>query len=131
MGTQQLLMVVIGVVLVGLMIAVAMELFRDHSAATNRDALGNDLIHAATAAQSYWRRPRVLGGGGGTFQGFDLRVAFSAMANTNGTFAVVGSPSDSLITIQAIGTEPGFENTSQVELNIRVFKDRTELQTIN
>ena len=61
MGTQQLLLIVVGVVIVGIMIAVGIFMFRDQAAATNRDSLSNDLVALATAAQKYYRRPSTFG----------------------------------------------------------------------
>ena len=43
MGSQQLLLLIVGVLMVGLMIAVGIIMFADSAAASNRDAIANDL----------------------------------------------------------------------------------------
>ena len=72
MGSQQLLLLIVGTLMIGLMIAVGINLFADNAASSNRDAVANDLAALASRAQVYQKRPRCLGGGGGSFEGFTL-----------------------------------------------------------
>jgi hypothetical protein len=131
MGTQQLLLIIIGVVVIGIMIAVGIAMFTDNSASVNRDAIANDLVHAASKAQAYWRRPQILGGGGNSFRGFDLRTAFVKLLNENGTFKVEGTPSDSVITISGTGLEGGYDDTKPVKVSITVRQSETEVEEVN
>ena len=73
MGQQQLLLIILGTIIVGIAVAVGITMFNDQAAATNRDEVSNDLVHYASAAQSYYRRPRILGGGGGSFTGMSIK----------------------------------------------------------
>ncbi len=66
MGQQQLLLVIVGLVVVGLAVAIAITMFRDNAASQNRDAITNDLYHLATKARHYYHRPVSLGGGNRT-----------------------------------------------------------------
>ncbi len=131
MGTQQLLLIVIGTVVVGIMVAVGIAMFSDNSSSQNRDAIANDLIHAASKAQSYWRRPKIMGGGGNSFRGFDLRTAFVKLGNENGTFTIDGTPSDSLITISGTGMESGYDDSRPVKVSIIVHQSETEVLEVN
>jgi hypothetical protein len=130
-GSQQLLLIILGTVIVGIAVTVGISLFIDHSSATNRDAISNDLVHAASIAQMYRKKPAVQGGGGGSFVGFDLRVVFKEMKNTNGTYSVFGAPTDSLIIIEGLGTQPGYDNTKLVKVSIKVLSVSTEVNEVN
>jgi hypothetical protein len=130
-GSQQLLLIILGTILVGIAVAVGISLFVDHASAQNRDAVANDLVHAASTAQMYRKKPLVQGGGGGSFVGFDLRTAIKNLGNTNGTYSVFGSPSDSLIIIEGVGTQPGYDNSLPVKVSIKVYDVRTEVNEVN
>ena len=67
MGQQQLLLIILGVIVVGIAVAVGITMFNDSATSANRDAVTNDLINLASRAQQYYRRPTALGGGGGSF----------------------------------------------------------------
>lgn len=131
MGSQQLLLIVVGTLVVGMMVVIGITLFVDHAAATNRDEIANDLMHAASVAQAYHRRPQILGGGGNSFVGFDLRTVFRELQNMNGSYSVFGTPTDSTIVIEGLGTQPGYDNATLVKVSIRVFPSRTEVNEVN
>ncbi len=63
MGQQQLLLIILGVIIVGLAIAVGITMFRDNAVSTNRDAIANDLMHLAAKARHFYKRPTSMGGG--------------------------------------------------------------------
>ena len=65
MGQQQLLLIILGVIVVGIAVAVGITMFSDSSINANRDALASDLVNMASRAQQYYRRPTALGGGQG------------------------------------------------------------------
>jgi hypothetical protein len=126
MGTQQLLLIIVGVVLVGIMIAVGLFMFRDQAAATNRDSISNDLAHLASNAQAYHRRPRILGGGEGSFTGLTLYRLTKEPSNSNGTYSldpdpVTGTPAS--VRITGVGTELGANGTDNVTVVMVVFPD--------
>ena len=131
MGSQQLLLIILGTVVIGIMVTVGISLFIDHASATNRDAVANDLVHAASIAQMYRKKPVMQGGGGGSFVGFDLRVAIKDLKNTNGTYSIFGAPTDSLIIIEGLGTQPGYDNTQLVKVSIKVLSVTTEVNEVN
>jgi hypothetical protein len=130
-GSQQLLLIVLGMIVVGIMVVVGISLFNDHASATNRDAVANDLVHASSIAQMYRKKPTSQGGGGGSFAGFDLRTAIKELRNTNGTYLVAGAVTDSMILIEGTGTQPGYDNALPVKVSIRVFGFRTEVNEVN
>lgn len=72
MGQQQLLLIVLGVIVVGVAVVVGIRLFASSSAETNIDMTTGELVHHAWDAQSYYRQPQAMAGGGKTFLGWAL-----------------------------------------------------------
>ncbi|MCX5729611.1 MAG: hypothetical protein NTZ28_12390, partial [Nitrospirae bacterium] len=61
MGQQQLLLIILGVIIVGIAIAVGLSLFSAQSVQSNRDAIINDLNNLAAQAYQYRIRPTSMG----------------------------------------------------------------------
>ena len=70
MGQQQLLLVILVTILVGIATVVAINVFGDAAARANVDAVRQDLLQGASGAQAVWTKPRALGGAGGDFTRF-------------------------------------------------------------
>jgi len=62
MGQQQLLLIILGVIVVGIAVVVGITMFQDNAISANRDALTNDLVNLGARAQQLLRRPWALGG---------------------------------------------------------------------
>jgi len=69
MGQQQLLLVILVTIIVGIATVVAINTFGTAADQANIDAVTNDVATLASAAQGYYMRPAMLGGGGRTFDG--------------------------------------------------------------
>ena len=65
MGQQQLLLIILGVIIVGIAIAVGLSMFTAQSINANRDAIISDITNMAANAYQYRIRPVSMGGGGG------------------------------------------------------------------
>ncbi|MGH7490835.1 MAG: hypothetical protein ACREOO_00420 [bacterium] len=72
MGQQQLLLLILSAVIVGLAIVIGMEIFSQNSLMTTRDAVRQAVLDAAVRSQAWYRFPLRNGGGGGSFLDFDL-----------------------------------------------------------
>ncbi|MGA9117718.1 MAG: hypothetical protein WB626_13190 [Bacteroidota bacterium] len=121
-----MMLMVIGIVLVGVMIAIGVWMFIDQSSATNRDQISNDLVQYAAQAQKYYRRPSVLGGGNNSFGGLTLGRITSEPVNANGTYALSPDPSPpsaSFVTITGVGIETGTDGSTPVHLTMTVWSD--------
>ena len=70
MGQQQLLLIVLGIIIVGIAIAVGVTTFRSSAVDANRAQVISDLNNLAAKAQRYYRTPTSMGGGGQDFNGF-------------------------------------------------------------
>jgi len=98
MGQQQLLLVILVTIIVGIATVVAINTFGSAADAANLDAVRNDVAAIASAAQGYYMKPTMLGGGGRTFTGItfeDFGFAANGIAangltaqNENGRYVI-------------------------------------------
>jgi hypothetical protein len=128
MGSQQQLLIIVGVLMVGLSIAIGITLFTDSAAASNRDAIASDLETQASRAQIYQKRPKSLGGGGGSFVGF--RISNGTLTNHNGTYSVTSATATSVV-IQGIGHEIGYDQSTSVKVAMTVSADTISVAELN
>jgi hypothetical protein len=128
MGSQQLLLVLVGVLMIGMMISFGIVMFVDNASASNRDAVANELAQYASKAQAFQKRPKCIGGGGGSFEGFSL--GSPDKSNLNGVFSVV-DPTQAHVTIQGLGKETGYDNATPVKVAVRVSADSIAVQELN
>jgi len=90
MGQQQLLLIVLGIIIVGIAIAVGVNMFQSSAVDTNRQSMISDLANLAAKAQRFYRTPTELGGGAQNFQNFALGRLDTA--NANGSYRLDTSP---------------------------------------
>ena len=72
MGQQQLLLVILVTIIVGIATVVAINIFGTAAEQANRDAVSQDLLAAAAQAQAIYARPEMMNGAGGDFNNLDL-----------------------------------------------------------
>jgi hypothetical protein len=102
MGQQQLLLIVLGVIVVGIAVVVGINLFSANAVSANRDGVTADLTNLGTMAQQYYRKPTAMGGGGNTFTGWS--IAGTKLDTTpNGVY--VPTVSAQSVTIVGTGNE--------------------------
>mgnify|MGYP000224059278 CR=1 FL=1 len=111
MGQQQLLLIVIGVIIVGIAIVVGIQLASTSAQNANRDAVIADLNNIGMYAQEYYRKPSSMGGGGNSFTGWTIPPSLTKTGN--GTYtATVGA---TVVTIVGTGNEKGNDGTNKVK----------------
>jgi hypothetical protein len=95
MGQQQLLLIILGVIIVGLAVLVGVSMFQDNAIDHNRSLVIADLKTLASKCQHYYSRPITLGGGGNSFvgltaddSGIGLLAGTEFTDNANGTYTV-------------------------------------------
>lgn len=94
MGTQQLLLIVLGVIIVGIAVVVGINIFGTNAEQANKDALTQDCLRLASSAQGYFRKPTMLGGGNNAFDGITIEDCgmaddgTGAGVNVNGTYTI-------------------------------------------
>ncbi len=122
MGSQQLLIIVLGVIVVGVAIAVGIAVFSGNASQANKDAICQDLLQMASSAQAYYRKPALLGGGGLSY----VNISFAAMGfeeeeagvytNDNAEYTLLRITSNALF---IVGRSTEVEN-AYVVIRIRV-----------
>ncbi len=123
MGTQQILYIVLGFIIVGIAIIVGtIPSFIRGMESANRDAITQDCMKLAAAAQGYYRKPGMFGGGGNSFENIDIfdcgmpDNGSGIGENDNGTFSVDGSAGDYCVITGYSNTNPG----ATVEITVYV-----------
>jgi len=101
MGQQQLLLIVLGVIIVGIAVVVGIKVFTASSAQANSDAVISDMTNLAAMAQQYYRKPGALGGGGNTFT--EWKVPANLAKTANGTYSA--EVQSQQVTLTGTGTE--------------------------
>ena len=99
MGQQQLLLIILGVIIVGIAIAVGISQFSGNSAQSNKDGIMSSLQNIAANAYQYKIRPTTLGGGGNQYTGYT--IPSKLVLDDNGNYSVVSTSANS---VQLLGT---------------------------
>ena len=107
MGQQQLLLIVLGTIIVGVAVVVGINMFTTGAINAERDALVQDVNNIASSAAAYWRKPAALGGGARDFTGIsDVTVFGADSSNANGTFTMTVTNSSEIV-VTATGANEG------------------------
>ncbi len=96
MGQQQLLLIVVGLIIVGVAVVVGISVLSSNAVNAKRDNVISDLLHLASEAQRYYKTPAAMGGGSRTFTGW--RIPTSLATNANGHFSVALHADNAVIT---------------------------------
>ena len=116
MGQQQLLLIVLGVIIVGIAVVVGINLFNANATNANRDAVVSDLNNLGAMAQQFYKKPVSMGGGGNTFTGW--AVPTNLASNANGTY--VGTIAAQSVSIVGTGVEIGNDGSGKVQCTAAV-----------
>ncbi|MBM4176637.1 MAG: hypothetical protein FJ213_10775 [Ignavibacteria bacterium] len=111
MGQQQLLLIVLGVIIVGIAIVVGINIATTSAQSSNRDAVIADLNTIGNYAQQYYRKPSSMGGGNNTFTGWTIPPAIDTTGN--GTFAATVAAQT--VTLVGTGNETGNDGSAKVK----------------
>lgn len=122
MGQQQLLLLALSTIIVGLAIVMGINMFGENAAQSNLDAVTNDVLAIAARAQGWYRKPASMGGGGRSFAGLsatpDAELNFPTTTE-NGSYAIDGSGGTTLI-ITGTGVEDIDGDGSPLEVEVTV-----------
>ncbi|HRN27131.1 MAG: hypothetical protein IT276_04870 [Ignavibacteriaceae bacterium] len=121
MGQQQLLLIVLGVIIVGIAILLGIVLFRQSSIDGKRDLLINEGMTVANNAKEYFHKPTPYGGGGYSFTGWQIPSQMTTSAN--GSYTAIVNPTN--VEITGIGNEL-VSGTDLVEVKFIVTSDSLE-----
>ncbi len=105
MGQQQLLLIILGVIIVGIAIAVGIAQFSAHSTQANKDGVTSSLINVAANAYQFRIRPTTMGGGGNSYVGY--AVPSKMTMDDNGGYAISGAPTTTQIVFHGTSSVNG------------------------
>ena len=150
MGQQQLLLIVLGVIIVGIAVAVGINMFQSSAVDANRNAIISDLAHLSSKAQQHYKKPTTLGGGSQDFNGFGLgtldrsndngayRIASATVAATAATAApaatggaILISASTDTMYIAGYGVETGNDGTNLVQAYVQIYGNGFTTEIVN
>ncbi|MBK7631656.1 MAG: hypothetical protein IPJ23_13315 [Ignavibacteriales bacterium] len=123
MGQQQLLLIVLGVIIVGIAVLVGILLFQHNAVEEKRDLVINESLHIAQLAQQYYLKPSSLAGGNNTFTGWDIPIQFTTGANGSYTASVTPT----LVEITGTGNE--IVSGSDL-IQVKTFVTRDSINTV-
>lgn len=125
MGQQQLLLIVLSVIIVGIAVVVGINMFSSQSYASNQDAVTNDLLHYGSIAQQLYMKPTALGGTGQDFSQItaigqleqDTTSTSNSYTNANGVYTIASQTADQVV-IQGTGNYEKDGNIAQIQATV-------------
>ncbi|MFQ5636842.1 MAG: hypothetical protein ACE5IR_02465 [bacterium] len=136
MGQQQLLLVTLSAIVVGISVFIGIHIFMSGSAQSNQDAVVHDLLTIATRAQEYYRRPVMLGGGGFSYANLTTpediknRLNFPT-PNANGSYSVFAAGTVNGVSFQGIGLYDQNGDNTPITIQVQVTPESTKTNLIN
>ena len=128
MGQNQLILIVLGAILVGLAIYIVIAMFGATTEESTRNAMINDLSAFANSARAWYQKPVTQGGGGGAFDGLTPgRIGLTDNANAR---YFIESASGDLCLITGMGRALASDNDS-VEVRVRITPQRNQIEILN
>jgi Tfp pilus assembly protein PilE len=115
MGQQQILLVILVTIIIGIATVVALDAVKAASEEANKSAVRQDILMVINDAQIYYQKPKALGGGGYKFDGISNNYIKSIDPdNENGSYELSGS-GDS-ITVVGTGNHDAFELSATAKM---------------
>lgn len=114
MGTQQILLIVLSVIIVGVAIAVGISMFNSQAYNSNKSGIAADAQSFATQIVQYYKTPQSQGGFGGEdvdsldvtdisgYLGFDATT--NSTTNENGTYTISLDGTSGMPVITGVGS---------------------------
>lgn len=120
MGQQQLLLITLGVIIIGIAVVVGINLFNEHSIDQKRELLIAECVNLASMAQKYYKTPKEFGGGGRDFTNWTIHNLLKQ--SENGDFDFESESEIDKVIINAKGNV-NVAGEDMVEVNITIFPD--------
>jgi hypothetical protein len=83
LGQQQLLLIVLALIIVGVAIVISIQLFSSNAIEAKRDILIKETSGLAALAIQYYKKPAEMGGGGKSFLGWNIPPQMVTTYNGN------------------------------------------------
>jgi hypothetical protein len=126
LGQQQLLLILLGILIVGVAIFVGINLFKANAVESKRAIITNELVNLASMAQNYYLKPTALGGGNRKFTGWSIAPELQVTAAGH----YVAQVYDDSVVILAIGNEV-VTGSDSLKVRIAVYPSFYRTTNIN
>lgn len=126
MGQQQLLLIVLGVIIVGIAVVIGIFVFQTYSIENKRDVVINESVNIGSLALQYYKKAKLYGGGQYSFNGWE--IPSNMKSTTNGTYTA------QVYTDSVVITGKGNEYVTSgvlVEVKTTVNKDGIRTEIVN
>jgi len=136
MGTQQLLLIVLGVIIVGIAVVVGINIFGSNAEQANKDALTQDCLRIASAAQGFFRKPTMLGGGDNAFDGIEITDCGMSDngsglgENVNGTYTITTAAGNDFVITGASANDAAKTVAVTVDMTGATDEDRVAVDYV-
>lgn len=129
MGQQQLLLIVLGALIVGMAMYAGLRVMDDINESSDRDQLIGQMHYVIAEARKFAAKPTYLGGGEGTLTQFSAPQAMT----TTDRFRIYSSPAQGVLTLIGFGSVTGNdgENPVNVVMTFTLSDGKIETETIN
>ena len=112
MGQQQLLLIVLGVIIVGIAVVVGINLFNANAEESTKDTIASEATNLGAMCLQYFKKPLALGGGGNSFAGFVTPPALAT--TTSGTYVVTPNGTTDCVIVGTPNATAGYDWTVTV-----------------
>ena len=117
MGQQQLLLVLMATMIVGIGIVLGLTMYQENALEANQDELRDALLTVAARAQGWYRRPAMLGGGSRSFAQISWTKIHFDSETTSGIFTMSNKQQESFRVTGVSKDDPSWS------LSLMVFAD--------
>ena len=97
MGQQQLLLIIVAIIVVGVSVAIANQLFFANAEESNKDTITAELTNLATISLQYYQKPTSVAGGGKSFTNWQIPSQLDT--TISGTYTIEEANNNQLILI--------------------------------
>ncbi len=135
MGYQQVLMLFLSVVIIGISVTVGITIYIHEMTRINRQSIISDMNIFAGIANTFYKTPANMGGGDRTWDvdkmgmwfGYNYDADNNSISNSNGTYTF--SLSDDILTIVGIGNSIGNDGSENVRATLILTGQNCEIVT--
>ncbi|MFI5253025.1 MAG: hypothetical protein ACHQQQ_11415 [Bacteroidota bacterium] len=98
MPQQQLLLIILAAIIIGVAIYVGIIMFANYNVASNKDAITSDLQDLGADAYAFIYRPTMMGGGGGSYVSYAIAPTGAwGTNNANATYSVASRTATQIV----------------------------------
>ena len=95
MGQQQLLLIILAIIVIGVSVAIANQLFGASAEDSNKDRIVSELVYMGTISLQYYVKPAGMAGGGRNFANWQIPTQLDS--TPNGTYTILQADNNQLI----------------------------------